>query len=85
MLKKQKNNQPTNHLSIGISLYAYLSIYLSGIVLVSVNADLLGNVIFLISITIYFLPSQLGLWGMRSTPLLPSLPGPHWPGVVAPV
>ena len=24
------------------------------------------------------------LWGMRSTPLLPSLPGPLWPGVVAP-
>ena len=27
---------------------------------------------------------MLELWGMRSTPLLPSLPGPHWPGVVAP-
>ena len=24
------------------------------------------------------------LWGMRSTPLLSSLPGPIWPGVVAP-
>ena len=23
-------------------------------------------------------------WGMWSTPLLPSLPGPLWPGVVAP-
>ena len=27
---------------------------------------------------------MLGLWGMRSTPSLPSLPGPLWPGVVAP-
>ena len=27
---------------------------------------------------------MLELWGMRSTPLLPSLPGPLWPGVVAP-
>ena len=27
---------------------------------------------------------MLGLWGMRSTPLLQSLPGPHWPGIVAP-
>ena len=26
----------------------------------------------------------LMLWGMRSTHLLPSLPGPLWPGVVAP-
>ena len=24
-------------------------------------------------------------YGMQSTPLLPSLPGPLWPGVVAPV
>ena len=24
------------------------------------------------------------IWGMRSTPSLPSLPGPLWPGVVAP-
>ena len=24
------------------------------------------------------------LWEMQSTPLLPSLPGPLWPGVVAP-
>ena len=23
------------------------------------------------------------LWEMQSTPLLPSLPGPHWAGVVA--
>ena len=29
-------------------------------------------------------PVMLELWGMRSTPLLPSLPGPLWPGVVAP-
>ena len=29
-------------------------------------------------------PAVLELWGMRSTPLLPSLPGPLWPGVVAP-
>ena len=29
-------------------------------------------------------PAVLGLWGMRSTPLLPLLPGPLWPGVVAP-
>ena len=27
---------------------------------------------------------MLELWGMRSAPLLPSLPGPLWPGVVAP-
>ena len=26
---------------------------------------------------------MLELWWMRSTPLLPSLPGPLWPGVVA--
>ena len=24
------------------------------------------------------------LWGTRSTPSLPSVPGPFWPGVVAP-
>ena len=24
------------------------------------------------------------LWGMQSTPLLPSLPGPLWPGMVVP-
>ena len=29
-------------------------------------------------------PAMLELWGMQSTPLLPSLPGPLWPGVVAP-
>ena len=29
-------------------------------------------------------PIKLEFWGMRSTPSLPSLPGPHWPGVVAP-
>ena len=28
-------------------------------------------------------PVMLELWGMRSTPLLPLLPGPLWPGVVA--
>ncbi len=27
---------------------------------------------------------MLELWGMWSTPLLPSLPGPLWPGMVAP-
>ena len=27
---------------------------------------------------------MLELCGMRSTPLLPSIPGPLWPGVVAP-
>ena len=27
--------------------------------------------------------AMLELWGMRSTPSLPSLPGPLWPGVVA--
>ena len=27
---------------------------------------------------------MLELWGMRSTPSLPSLPGPLCPGVVAP-
>ena len=29
-------------------------------------------------------PVMLELWGMRSTPSLPSLPGPLWLGVVAP-
>ena len=29
-------------------------------------------------------PAMLELWEMRSTPLLPSLPGSLWPGVVAP-
>ena len=29
-------------------------------------------------------PAVLELWKMRSTPLLPLLPGPLWPGVVAP-
>ena len=29
-------------------------------------------------------PVMLELWGMQSTPSLPSLPGPLWPGVVAP-
>ena len=29
-------------------------------------------------------PVMLELWGMRSTPLLPSLPGPLWPRVVVP-
>ena len=29
-------------------------------------------------------PVMLELWGMQSTPLLPSLPGPLWPVVVAP-
>ena len=29
-------------------------------------------------------PVMQGLWGMQSTPSLPSLPGPLWPGVVAP-
>ena len=28
--------------------------------------------------------AMLELWGMRSTPSLPLLPGPLWPGVVAP-
>ena len=27
---------------------------------------------------------MLELWGMQSTPSLPSLPGPLWPGVVEP-
>ena len=27
---------------------------------------------------------MLELWGMRNTPSWPSLPGPLWPGVVAP-
>ena len=27
---------------------------------------------------------MLELWGMRSIPSLPSLPGPIWPGVVVP-
>ena len=27
---------------------------------------------------------MLELWGMQSTPLLPSLPSPLWPEVVAP-
>ena len=29
-------------------------------------------------------PLMLEVWGMWSTPLLPSLTGPLWPGVVAP-
>ena len=29
-------------------------------------------------------PVIMGLWGMRSTPSLPLLPGPLWPGMVAP-
>ena len=29
-------------------------------------------------------PEMLELWGMRSTPSFPSLPGLLWPGVVAP-
>ena len=29
-------------------------------------------------------PVMLELWGMRSTPSLPLLPGQLWPGVVAP-
>ena len=29
-------------------------------------------------------PVMLGPWGIRSTPLLPLLPGPLWPGVVTP-
>ena len=29
-------------------------------------------------------PAMLELWGMRSTPSLPSFSGPLWPGVVAP-
>ena len=29
-------------------------------------------------------PVMLEFWGMRSTPSLPLLPGPLWPGVVAP-
>ena len=29
-------------------------------------------------------PVMMDLWGMRSTLLLPSLPGPLWPRVVAP-
>ena len=29
-------------------------------------------------------PVMLELWGMQSTPLFPFLPGPPWPGVVAP-
>ena len=29
-------------------------------------------------------PAMLVLWGMRSTPSLPSLPGPLFPGVEAP-
>ena len=31
------------------------------------------------------IPLILWLWGMRSTPSLPSLPGPLWPGIVAPI
>ena len=27
---------------------------------------------------------MLELWGMQSTPLLPLLPGPLWPGVITP-
>ena len=27
---------------------------------------------------------MMELWGMRSAPSLPSLPGPLWPGVITP-
>ena len=27
---------------------------------------------------------MLEIWGMQSSPLLPLLPGPLWPGMVAP-
>ena len=30
------------------------------------------------------IPVMLEPWGMQSTPLLPSVPGPLWPGVEAP-
>ena len=30
------------------------------------------------------LPVMVELWGMQSTPLLPLLPSPLWPGVIAP-
>ncbi len=30
------------------------------------------------------IPVMLGLWGMWSTPSLPLLPAPLWPGIVAP-
>ena len=29
-------------------------------------------------------PMMLEFWGMQITPLLPSLPGPFWPGVITP-
>ena len=29
-------------------------------------------------------PAMLELWGMQSTPSLPSLPGPLWPKMIAP-
>ena len=29
-------------------------------------------------------PLRLELWGMQSTPSLPLIPGPPWPGMVAP-
>ena len=29
-------------------------------------------------------PIMLEFWGMQSTPSLPLLPGPLWPGIVAP-
>ena len=29
-------------------------------------------------------PVMLELWGMQSTPSLPLLPGPLWPGMIAP-
>ena len=29
-------------------------------------------------------PVMMELWGMQSTPSLPSLPGPVWPGMEAP-
>ena len=30
------------------------------------------------------IPVIMEFWGMQNTPSLPSLPGPLWPGVVAP-
>ena len=32
----------------------------------------------------YITPVMRELWGMQSTPSLPLLPGPLWPGMVAP-
>ena len=39
--------------------------------------------IYIYIYTLIFISLLSGIWGIRSTPSLPLLPGPFWPGVVA--